>query len=185
MSEVKNYVWDSVLGRWIPEPSLTAASAASDNFANPTTTNVMTMNMVYDGSTWDRLRGDSTNGALVNVSNPALIGPSNAVTFDSYTSAAISSVTGSNQQIIAAPGANKQIWVYGYQLCVTATGTVAFQDEDDVAHTGAMTLSTGISVSPSGNFLMPIMKIATNKALELDVVTATVSGSVQYAIVNV
>jgi hypothetical protein len=43
------------------------AAAASDNFANPTTTNVMSMGMLYDGSTWDRARGDSTDGALVNL----------------------------------------------------------------------------------------------------------------------
>lgn len=139
-------------------------------------------NMVWDGSEWIP-EGEAPTS--LDITNVAIIGPNNSVTFSSYSNAAISSVTGSNQQIIAAPGANKQIWVYGYQLCVTATGTVAFQDEDDVAHTGAMTLSTGISVSPSGNFLMPIMKVATNKALEVDVVTATINGSIQYAIVNV
>jgi len=43
------------------------AAASSDNFANPTTTNVMSMGMVYDGATWDRAKGDSTDGTLVNL----------------------------------------------------------------------------------------------------------------------
>ena len=90
-----------------------------------------------------------------------------------------------NQSIVSAPGALKQIWVYGYQLTVNAAGTVAFQDEDDVAKTGIMPLSTGISVSPGGNFAMPLFKVATNKALELDIVTSEVDGTVQYAIVSV
>jgi hypothetical protein len=46
---------------------LPAAAAASDNFANPTTTNIMSMNMVWDGATWDRLPGNSTDGLLVNL----------------------------------------------------------------------------------------------------------------------
>lgn len=44
-----------------------AAASITDNFANPTTTSSMSMLMVWDGSTWDRLRGDSTDGALVNL----------------------------------------------------------------------------------------------------------------------
>lgn len=111
-------------------------------------------------------------------------GPATYVTFDSYTSAAISSVTGANQQIIAAPGAGKQIWVYGYQITVTASGTMAFQDSDDTALSGAMTLTSGIAMAPS-NFSMPLFKVATNKALEVDVVTATINGTIQYAIVTV
>ena len=56
-----------------------AAAAITDNFANPTTTNVMSMEMVYDGSTWDRMLGDSTNGVLVN------LGTNNDVTITSGT----------------------------------------------------------------------------------------------------
>jgi hypothetical protein len=44
-----------------------AAATITDNFSNPSTTNVMSMGMVYDGSAWDRMLGDSTNGALVNL----------------------------------------------------------------------------------------------------------------------
>ena len=44
-----------------------AAAAITDNFANPTTTSVMAMGMAWDGSAWDRIKGDSTDGLLVNL----------------------------------------------------------------------------------------------------------------------
>ena len=123
-------------------------------------------------------------GALRVTPSSSIIGPG-APTIDSYTSVAINLAAAADQSIVAAPGASKQIWVYGYQLTVNAAGTVAFQDEDNTALTGIMPLSTGIAVHPSGNFSMPLFKVATNKALELDVVTSEVDGTVQYAIVSV
>lgn len=110
-------------------------------------------------------------------------------TVDSYSSVAIDEVTGANQQLIAAPGANKQIWVYGYSIVAdTAVTTVELQDEDDtvcVSYAGGFAQYGGISVSPSGNFAQPLFKVATNKALEADVGTGSISGSLQYAIVSV
>ena len=45
-----------------------AASAISDNFANPTTTSAMSMLMGYDGSTWDRVTiGGGTEAAALRV----------------------------------------------------------------------------------------------------------------------
>src|SRR3990167_5037688 len=49
------------------DSEFTAAAAITDNFANPTTTSIMSMGMLYDGSTWDRALGNSTDGALVNL----------------------------------------------------------------------------------------------------------------------
>lgn len=104
---------------------------------------------------------------------------------DSYSSVPINLAAGSNQSIISAPGASKQIWVYGYQLTVNAAGTIAFQDEDDTALSGVMPLDKGIAVAPSGNFAQPLFKVATNKALEMDIVTSEVDGTLQYAVVSV
>ena len=42
-----------------------AAAALADNTSNPTTTGIAVYNMVFDGSTWDRLYGTSTGGAFV------------------------------------------------------------------------------------------------------------------------
>lgn len=57
------------------------AAAITDNFDNPTTTSVMAMGMVYDGSKWDRALGDSTNGLLVN------LGSNNDVSLNAGTNA--------------------------------------------------------------------------------------------------
>lgn len=118
----------------------------------------------------------------------SLDGPG-APAIDSYANAVIDlAASTADQQIIATPGANKQIWVYGFALlCDTAAGTIVFQDEDNTALTGTMAFSDegGISVSPSGNFAMPIWKLPTNKALEADTGTCTVDGWINYAIVSV
>jgi len=123
---------------------------------------------------------------VTSIANGSLNGPG-APTIDSITQAAISSVTGDNQSLVAAPGANKQIWVYAINFSMSTAGTVAFQDEDDTAITGAMGIADtgGMTMGPSGNFAMPIWKVATNKALECDVVTGTINGSLTYAIVSV
>ena len=39
--------------------------------------------------------------------------------------------------------------------------------------------------APSGNFAMPIWKLATNKDLEVDIVTSELDGWLAYAIVSV
>lgn len=125
------------------------------------------------------------SGLTASVTFPdAVVGPSDPV-IDSYTKVAINLAAGANQSLVTAPGSNKQIWVYGYNIMVNAAGTVSFQDEDDTALSGIMPVSTGIVVSPSGNFAMPIWKLATNKALEVDVVTSELDGWLAYAIVSV
>ena len=44
-----------------------AAAALADNFATPTTTQVGAFGMVYDGSTWDFMRGTAADGVTVNL----------------------------------------------------------------------------------------------------------------------
>jgi len=131
----------------------------------------------------------AANSGVDVTSLPASIqGPGNPVV-DSYTSVSVAlSADTANQELVAAPGANKQIWIYGFVLVGgTAAGTVTLQDEDDTAVTGAMdiTTQTVITVGPSGNFAQPIAKLATNKALEGDTVTASANGVISYAVVDV
>lgn len=127
------------------------------------------------------------DGSNVGVTG-AVSGPADPV-IDSYTTAAISATANTaNQSLVAAPGASKQIWVYGVQFTLgTGDGSVSFQDEDDTARSGVMPFAqnSGMAVAPSGNFSMPLWKIATNKALEVDTVTCDIKGSIQYAIVSV
>lgn len=106
---------------------------------------------------------------------------------DLYDSVPINLNAGADQQLIAAPGAGKQIWVYGYHFMVNVAGTVSFQDADDTAKSGIMPFDDkgGAICPPSGNPAMPIWKLATNKALEVDVVTSELDGWLVYGIVSV
>lgn len=117
--------------------------------------------------------------------NPASHGPGTPVV-DSYTHLAINLSAGANQVLVSS-AANKQIWVYGVGFTVDAAGSVSFQDEDDTAITGVMLFATnsGLAMSPSGNFAMPIWKLATNKDLEVDIVTSAIDGWLDYAIISV
>lgn len=49
------------------DTELPAAAALADDTVNPTTPSVGTFPHWYDGATWDRAKGDSTDGLLVNL----------------------------------------------------------------------------------------------------------------------
>lgn len=118
----------------------------------------------------------------------AVQGPGDPI-IDSYASAVVDlAASTANQSLIAAPGENKQIWVYGlFMMADTAAGTVTLQDEDDTALSGTMAVSDegGWVLPMSGNFAMPWLKVATNKALEADTGACTVDGIITYAVVSV
>ena len=123
----------------------------------------------------------------VDVSSlPASIDGPGAPTIDSYSYLAINLNAAANQVLVSS-ALNKQIWVYGVSFTCSAAGTVSFQDEDDTALTGIMDFAanSGMARNPSGNFAMPIWKLATDKDLEVDVVTAAIDGDLQYAILSV
>ncbi len=107
----------------------------------------------------------------------------------SYSSAVVNlAASTADQELVATPGANHQIWVYGlFMMADTAAGTVTLQDEDNTAHSGTMAVSDegGWVLPMSGNFAMPWIKVATNKALEADTGACTVDGIITYAVVNV
>ena len=107
---------------------------------------------------------------------------------DSYNTALINAAAAANQVLVAAPGASKQIWVYGlFMMADTGNGTVTLQDEDDVALSGTMAVNdAGGWVLPiSGTFAMPWIKVTTAKALEADCATCTIDGLICYGIVSV
>lgn len=118
----------------------------------------------------------------------ALIGPGSP-TVDSYFCAKIDlAASTANQEVVAAPGANKQIWIYGIGILLdTAAGTVKFHDSAPTDITGTMALSDegGLVVAPSGNFAMPIWKCGTNTALQADTGAGTVDGWLTYAVISV
>ena len=135
--------------------------------------------------------GDVDVTSLPNVTigtNTDSIDGAGAPTIDSYTTDDVNlAADTANQSVIAAPGASKQIWVYGLAGTVDVAGSISIQDEDDTALSGIMPVGAtgGIVMNPSGNFAMPWIKVATNKALEIDTVTCTFDGTITYAIVSV
>ena len=61
------------------DSELPAAVSLADNTANPTVPGVGAFGMYFDGTNWDRMLGDETDGLLVN------LGGNNNVTIDSGT----------------------------------------------------------------------------------------------------
>lgn len=120
----------------------------------------------------------TSRGASVAASGP---------TIDSLTQVAINVPAGAVDTVLVSSAANKQIWVYGVVFVVDIAGTISIQDEDNVAITGVMPFGVngGMTISPSGNFAIPLWKLGTDKDLEVDTVTCTLDGSITYAIVDV
>lgn len=56
-----------VSGTVTVDSELPSAGALADAAANPTTPTVGAANLLYNGTTWDRVRGDTTNGLDVDV----------------------------------------------------------------------------------------------------------------------
>ena len=61
---------------------LSSAAALTDNFANPTTSQIGAMSMLWDGATWDRAPGSSVDGMLVNLGSNNDVSVSGTVTVD-------------------------------------------------------------------------------------------------------
>jgi hypothetical protein len=143
-------------------------------------TNAGTFAVQVDGSALTALQLiDDIVGALKGPGSP---------TIDSYTTDDVNlAANTADQAVVAAPGANKQIWVYGLVGSVDVAGSISIQDEDNTALSGVMPVAAtgGFVMNPSGNFAMPWIKVATNKALEIDTVTCTFDGTITYAIVSV
>ena len=125
-----------------------------------------------------------TDSALVKKS----LGTAVAPTIDSYTSAVVDCAAGATTAVIATPGANKQLWIYGlYGRADTAAGLVTLKDSSATALTGDLAVSDegAIDIAPSGNFAMPRFKLASDKGFSITTVGCSFDGVVSYAIVSV
>lgn len=86
------------------DTELPAAAALADNTANPTVPGVGAFLMSYDGSTWDRTKGDSTDGLLVNLGSNNDVTVTGSVTANAGTNlntSALALESGGNLATIA------------------------------------------------------------------------------------
>lgn len=161
---------------------LQSAAALADGTSNPTTAPWAGMLMCFNGTTWDRLRGDTTNGAWVNVKataapaslplptgastaakQPAL-GTAGSASSDVLTVQGIASMTalkvdGSavTQPVSGTVTANAGTGVFHVDdnsgsLTVDNAGTFAVQDSEKIADNAGFTDGTS-KVMPSGYIL--------------------------------
>lgn len=105
-----------------------------------------------------------------------------------FVTAAVDLAMNGTRDILAAPGANKQIWVYGIFGTTGADGTIKFLDDTPTDISGTMPiLAKGGFVLPlSPNANMPWMKCSTNKKLQAVLSAASdFDGIVAYAVIDV
>lgn len=57
----------------VRQVGIPAAAALADGTTNPTLTAIQAHEMMYNGTTWDRIRGDTTNGLFVQVKSSVAI----------------------------------------------------------------------------------------------------------------
>lgn len=129
-------------------------AALSDNFANPTTTNSAAMNMLWDGATWDRAPGNSTDGMLVN------LGTNNDVTVTGTVTA--NAGTGTFATNVSQVGGNATATGNG----TTTTGTQRVTLSSD--STGQVTLATGANT---------IGALTANQSVNLSQVAGTTTST--------
>jgi hypothetical protein len=93
-----------------------------------------------------------------------------------------------NQEIVAAPGADRQIWIYSvFAMADVDEGTFHLHQNDGTAVSGTQPIADtgGFVLDPSGNWSMPWATLETNQALEGDTVTCSIDGMLTYAIVSI
>lgn len=119
--------------------------------------------------------------AVVAIQGPA------AVTIDSYDNAPINAPTGATTQIIATPGNNKQLWIYGLVGTADTVDLTITLQSDAVLLSGAMPMADngGFVLPPSGNWHMPWFKCESNDAFKITTTTGVFDGLVSFAIVSV
>ena len=129
------------------------------------------------------LADDDTNLAALNA---ALVG-SGAPTVDSYDSAVVDCASGATTEVIATPGASKQLWIYGLLGTADTVDTTIVLKSAATAKSGTMPMADngGFVMNPSGNFSQPWIKCATNEAFQITTAAGTFDGIVVYAIVSV
>lgn len=173
--------YSSVMGT----SSLIQATQA-DDVANTTDSQFVTnFNMVYDGTTWDRARGDATDGMLVNLGSNNDVTVTGSVTANAGTNlntSALALESGGNLAAIAASASVLDDWDETNRAAVnTISGQVGVQGNSGAvsANTQRVVLATDVALPAGTN---AIGKLAANSGVDIgDVdVTSAVSGTLDH-----
>lgn len=167
---------DSALaGTLTVDTELPAAAALADDTANPTVPGVGAFGMMFDGTTWDRVRGTSADGLLVNLgaNNDVTVSGTVAVTQSGTwnindITGTISLPTGAATEATLASilagqlGDGHNVTIDNASLPVTQSGswTVATNAEyaEDSAHSSGHT----------GNFILAVRSDADTTLVDTD-----------------
>lgn len=137
-----------VSGTVTADTELPAAAALADNTANPTVPGVGAFGMVYDGSTWDRLPGNSTDGVLVNLGTNNDVTITGTVTTASasgtFNNGAETAVTGSATSILASNSSRKHAIIQNTGLANIRVGI------------SGVTATTGMRLIPGAITSLPV-----------------------------
>lgn len=111
---------------------LPTAAALADNTANPTVPAVGSFGMAWDGALWDKVKGDSTDGLLVN------LGANNDVVVTSPTTLHVTNVGAANAAVTATlPAAGIGLFHYITNITLQRASTAALAGTAVLTHTSA------------------------------------------------
>lgn len=169
------------------DTELPAAGTLADGTSNPSTTSVGSLGLMYNGTTWDRVRGDTTFGVDVDVTRL----PAAAVTTDSMAVsqqvnqlmngntaltpkfAAISASSSGNNTAIAAV-ASKTLYIHGMALVANAAVNVKFQ-----SGAGGTDLTGLFYLAANTGFVLPFNPVGWFKCLAVNtLLNLNLSGAV-------
>lgn len=144
------------------DTELPAAAVLADGASNPSTPTAGSATLVYNGTTWDRARGDTTSGAWVNVKNgattpiPTTMTPSASTGFVRGSASATGTA---DTSVIAAAGVGVKNYITSIHVANTGTSTSLITLKDG---SGGSTLLTTVAPALGGsNITLPI-PIATS-----------------------
>lgn len=79
--DIQQGPYDPTVGTTTTDTELPSAVTLADNMANPTVPQVGAHGLIWNGTTWDRMKGDSTDGLLVNLGSNNDVTVTNTGTF--------------------------------------------------------------------------------------------------------
>lgn len=165
------------------DTELPNAATLADDVANPSVPGVGGFLMLFDGSTWDRARGTSADGLLVNlganndVTVTGTVNPSNGYG-KTISRAVVAQGSAGTTQLAAASASNKHK-VIGAVLTLSAAGTLKLIDGTGDL-TGAFDLAQYGGFALPQNPMVPWVETAANSALSIVTTGGAAKGVVLY-----